>query len=72
VDSHDNPAPKKEFQKRCQLLQDIGSLVGDYETQSSEALRALKKKAAIQGVMIDNSWLEDAEWIIQAFQAGLD
>lgn len=72
VDSHDQPALKKEFQKRCQLLQDIGSLVEAYGTQTDEILRALKKKTKIQGVTIDNSWLEDTEWIIQAFQAGLD
>jgi glyoxylase-like metal-dependent hydrolase (beta-lactamase superfamily II) len=72
IDSHDNPMTKKLFQQKCRRLQEVGSLTRKYQDQKTEIIEELKNKAQIEGLTIDQSWCDEIDYVINAFQAGLE
>lgn len=72
IASHATPMSKKNFQQKCQLLQEVGSLVRKYKNQNAEIIKKLKNKAIKEEILIDKTWIEEVNYLINAFQAGLN
>lgn len=72
IDSHDNPFTKNHFHQKCKRLQEVGSLTKKYQYQKSEVIEELRNIDQKNGLTINETWFEEINYLVNAFQAGLD